>query len=208
MLDVSAAIMSRRSIRKWDVSVPVDHRKIRKVIEAGRLAPSWANVQPWKFYVIENRQMIEAAARAVGGKAVVKTAPLVVVAYYETEAYAEIGQRNALSGLVNAGSMDLTKPELDELLQNPYRAPHLHGKSYMERIAAEQVSIALAYMTLEATNQGLGSCWVGYADSSLKVVLGVPDEFQIHSLLALGYPMESPEPRPRKGLEEVAVWLA
>jgi nitroreductase len=59
-------------------------------------------------------------------------------------------------------------------------------------------------MMLEATNQGLGTCWIGgYDESVVKKTLGVPDEVRVVSMLSLGYPGETPKPRPRKELKEI-----
>jgi nitroreductase len=50
-MDVSKAIRVRRSIRKYKPQ-PVEAEKLLRVLEAGRLAPSATNRQPWHFIVI------------------------------------------------------------------------------------------------------------------------------------------------------------
>jgi len=50
-LNVFEAIQKRRSIRSYEPTlVPVE--KLRKVLEAARLAPSAGNIQPWRFIVV------------------------------------------------------------------------------------------------------------------------------------------------------------
>jgi nitroreductase len=52
MLTVAEAIEKRRSIRKFKPD-PVPDELINQILEAGRLAPSGTNRQPWRFQVIK-----------------------------------------------------------------------------------------------------------------------------------------------------------
>ena len=66
------------------------------------------------------------------------------------------------------------------------------------------LSIATAYMILKAYEEGLGTCWLGsYDERAVKKVLEVPDEVRVVSITPLGYPDESPAPRPRKPIDEI-----
>lgn len=54
------------------------------------------------------------------------------------------------------------------------------------------VTIALEHMVLTATNEGLGTCWIGsFQESQVKELLKIPENFRVIALLALGYPHES-----------------
>lgn len=66
------------------------------------------------------------------------------------------------------------------------------------------LSIATAYMILEAYEQGLGTCWLGsYDEEMVKKVLNIPERVRVVAITPLGYPEESPAQRPRKKLEEI-----
>src|SRR5512138_397642 len=52
-MDVLEAIRTRRSVRKFS-DRPVEPEKLREVLDAARLAPSWANMQCWRFVVVED----------------------------------------------------------------------------------------------------------------------------------------------------------
>jgi nitroreductase len=54
-MEVLTAIKERRSIRKFK-EVPVPPDQLAQVLEAGRIAPSAANRQPWKFVVVTDPQ--------------------------------------------------------------------------------------------------------------------------------------------------------
>lgn len=47
-------IYQRESIRNYDPGKPVEAEKLRRVLEAGRIAPSAANRQPWRFYLVSS----------------------------------------------------------------------------------------------------------------------------------------------------------
>ncbi|RLG61839.1 nitroreductase [archaeon] len=66
------------------------------------------------------------------------------------------------------------------------------------------IAIAMTQMTLQAMEEGLGTCWIGaFYQDEVKKVLGIPPDKQVVELLTLGYPAESPAPRPRKSFKEV-----
>jgi nitroreductase len=69
------------------------------------------------------------------------------------------------------------------------------------------LSIATAYMILEAVEQGLGTCWLGrFHEDMVKDILGIPDEVRVVAVVPLGYADESPDPRERKKTEEIVCY--
>ncbi len=56
-------VRQRRSIRKYRPD-PVPQAKLDAVLEAARLAPSWANGQCWTFVVVTDAKVKNALARA------------------------------------------------------------------------------------------------------------------------------------------------
>ncbi len=54
------------------------------------------------------------------------------------------------------------------------------------------VSIALSFMMLEATDLGLGTCWLGaFHEGEVKEILNIPDAMRVVAVMPLGYPSES-----------------
>ena len=65
---------------------------------------------------------------------------------------------------------------------------------------------AVDHMTLQATELGLGSCWIGaFYQDKVKKILGIPDKVRVVSLLSLGYPLKplKIEEKERKPLSEI-----
>ncbi|MCD6521845.1 nitroreductase family protein [Candidatus Calescamantes bacterium] len=66
------------------------------------------------------------------------------------------------------------------------------------------VAIAVEHLILAATNEGLGTCWIGAFDNiKLKRLLGIPDEIQVVAVIPVGYPLRKGWKTPRKELEEI-----
>jgi nitroreductase len=66
------------------------------------------------------------------------------------------------------------------------------------------LSIALSFMILQATELGMGTCWLGAYDEKLvRNVLKIPDDIRVVGMITLGYPDEDPDARPRKTMEEI-----
>lgn len=66
------------------------------------------------------------------------------------------------------------------------------------------VAIAVDHMILAATNEGLGTCWVGWFEREpVKEILGIPESKEAAILVPIGFPDESPDARPRKSLDEL-----
>lgn len=57
-MDALEAIRKRRSVRKY-TGEPIPREDLEQIVDAGRLAASGNNKQPWEFIVITERTMIE-----------------------------------------------------------------------------------------------------------------------------------------------------
>lgn len=78
-MELKEVIKKRESVRDYqDKSVPVE--KVKKVLEAARLAPSASNRQEWKFIVINNAEKRIELAHAAGGQSHISSAPVVIAA--------------------------------------------------------------------------------------------------------------------------------
>ena len=78
------AIFHRVSIRKYKEQ-EVEQEKIEKMLRAAMAAPSACNQQPWEYYVVTNKNKIEALSKTSPYTGCAKHAPLVFVACYRKE---------------------------------------------------------------------------------------------------------------------------
>jgi nitroreductase len=90
-MDLMEAIKTRRSIRKFR-ETPVPENLLKEVLNAGRLAPSADNAQPWKIIVVRDVQMKQRVTQACNGQKFLVQAPVVlVVCGIPEEAFQTVG---------------------------------------------------------------------------------------------------------------------
>ena len=69
---------------------------------------------------------------------------------------------------------------------------------------AVDLGIAMEHIALQATAEGLGTCWIGaFSQEKAKEILGISEEYKIVALMPVGYPADSLPPKKRKNLEEL-----
>jgi nitroreductase len=149
--------VTRRTIRKFKPD-PVPRELLERIVNAARLAPSAANVQPLEFLVVDG-----AAPKAEVFPA------LKWAAYVAPAGDPKPGEEPA------AYVVTLVNSKL------------------REKMFEYDVGAAMENMILVALSEGVGACWMLSIDRDrLRQVLGVPAEYRIDSVLALGYPAEEP----------------
>jgi len=162
-MNVAEAIKNRYSCRSYKAdSVPEE--KLKRVLEAARLAPSAHNEQECKFVVVRDDNKRREVAEAAG-QGFIAEAPVIIAAV-------------------------ALEPEHIMRSGNPAYAIDL--------------AIAVDNMTLQATEEGLGTCWIGaFSQEEVKKVLEVPEEYKVVALMPLGFPAEKGRPKSRKSLDEI-----
>jgi len=165
-MDFYQVIKSRKSIRAYK-SDSINNDVLDRVLEAGRIAPSAKNIQPWKFIVVKNAKIKQELVSACRNQSFIGQAPVVVCAVaLEKIAWGNMG------GYWSSYPVD--------------------------------VAIALDHIILAATNEGLGTCWIGaYHEAEVKRILKIPDEVKVIALTPIGYPAQEPSLKPRKPLSEI-----
>ncbi|MCD6168032.1 MAG: nitroreductase family protein [Caldisericia bacterium] len=72
-------VVERYSVRKY-LDKDVEEEKLREVLEAGRLAPSACNYQPWKFIVVRDKEIRKKIAEPTTWAKFIAEAPVLIVA--------------------------------------------------------------------------------------------------------------------------------
>jgi len=151
-------VKHRKSVRDF-LDVPVEREKIMACLEAARLAPSACNSQPWKFIVVDDRQLKNKLCDAAFGgiysvNSFCRMAPVMVVVVSEKSRF-----------LARIGGM--------------FRGT----KFYLI-----DIGIAIEHFVLQAEELGLGTCWIGWFDErAVKPILNIPPRKKLDILIALGY---------------------
>lgn len=191
------AIEQRRSIRAYQPKA-VPHTALEDILRAGMLAPSAKNAQPWRFIVVQGKEKERLTAAMRAGIQREKETPLfpdLAFGLQSAEQSAAILEQAPVAIVVQ----DTLAPTGSESLSAPARA--------LETSRLLSIGAAMENMILRATQLGLGTLWIAdtaYARPEIEQwceLLG-----RVVSALAIGYPDESPAPRPRKRPEDVIQW--
>ncbi|MGQ9460412.1 MAG: nitroreductase family protein [Candidatus Bathyarchaeaceae archaeon] len=83
-MDVFEAIRARRSVRKFRPK-PIPNEKLEMILDAGRLAPSAGNRQPWRFVVVKDPKRKKTLAKAADNQTFIADASVIVVALGDPE---------------------------------------------------------------------------------------------------------------------------
>ena len=80
------------------------------------------------------------------------------------------------------------------------------GHLLEQKYSPQDTIIAMAYAQLAATDQGLGTCWVGAFDETLAArALNLPETQRLIGLLPLGYAAAAPQPVAHRPVSELVV---
>ena len=77
--------LKRQSIRNYSTK-PIEEEKIEALLKSAMQAPSARNQQPWEFYVIKNRKIIDRLSEVSPGARHLKGAPLAIMPLMKAEA--------------------------------------------------------------------------------------------------------------------------
>jgi len=82
-MSIENLILKRFSVRKFKAK-KVEKEKLIKVLEAGRMAPSAVNYQPWHFIVVEEKEKLH-ELHSVYNRNWIQEAPLIIVVCVDHE---------------------------------------------------------------------------------------------------------------------------
>jgi nitroreductase len=69
------------------------------------------------------------------------------------------------------------------------------------------VAIALDHLSLAATAEGLGTCWIGaFSQDKVREVLRIPGSVKVIGVMTLGHPKDEPKEKTRKSLDEIVCY--
>ncbi len=185
MNEVIKTIFERRAIRKYK-NQTVRKEMIEQLLDAGRMAPSAINKQPWKFYIVTSKEDIKLFSSEII-KVGIKSFP-------------KLGIKNiakaVISGITNLShGIDFLKAD----------DPVFHGAPVVIFItspkenewAALDIGMCSQNIMLAAKSLGLDSCPVGFGkfveQTNNYSKLKIPATDQVHLAIVIGYGDEKPE---------------
>lgn len=174
-MELDKCIRERRSIRTF-TSQNVDGSLIEQLLENARLSPSAKNRQPWRFRVLYGEEKNQIAK--------------IMLSYV----LAGTSVRETAETILQAPALILVFKPLN---------------TFWNTGDLLSVGAAIEHICLSATDLGLGSLWIRdicYSENEIMNYLGLTtQDFNLVSVIAVGYPDEHPIARPRLKLEELMI---
>lgn len=190
------AIYNRRSIRKYkSKEIPIDI--LNKILDAGRAAPSGKNRQPWKFIVFGGIKKEELLSKMDAG--------------IHRELKGEALLPNSRDGIPDAKNTLRIMKEAPIIImvfntngKSPFKNIATADERFTEIVDTLSIGAAIENMLLQAENLGVGTLWIANTCFAYDELVNYIDEkTQLVGAVALGYPDEKPNPRPRKTPESI-----
>jgi len=168
-MELQKAIESRKTVRKFtDHYIP--NEDLKKILDAARRAPSWANTQVWEFVVLRDRELIGQV----------------------TECYSPNNPSRKCSIDASAVIVVCAKLNVSGCLGGKPLTPF--NEWYMF-----DLGMAVENMCLRAHDIGLGSVVVGSMDhEKIAEICKVPDDYAVVVTVPLGEPLDPEKPGAKK----------
>lgn len=177
-MQLKEVIHSRTTHRKFTPYKPIS-REIDQILEAAKLAPSWANTQVWRFVIVQNQETIRKIAKLIPlanpARKCTQDSNLVIVCCFEKN------KSGRILGI---------------------KSTNIQGWGMFD------LALAVENMSLQVHDMGLGSVIIGIFDrSKIRKILNIPEHFEVAVLLTVGKP-EKPNKKPTKKLpiDKIAYW--
>jgi len=171
-------IKRRYSVRKYQ-TIPVAREKIERCIEAARLAPSACNSQPWKFVIVDEPALKEKLAKA------------------------------AFEELLNLNHFAFKAPVLVVIVSQRQKLSAKLGGLIKDRdFSLMDIGIAAEHFCLQATEEGLGTCMLGwFNEKPVKKLLSIPATQRVELIISVGLPADDAvSPKKRKDTSDMSSW--
>jgi nitroreductase len=200
--ETEKVILRRRSVRQYKKE-QVPEFMVKRILEAGRFAPSAGNYQPWKFLVLRDDEIIRGITETVVSSCKVVRAMI----DYRRKGY--VWLRPLIKVITRLRYNDLHPmpftaiPQVaDGKLDLWHEAPTvIIILKDIRGISSPDLDCGIAgqNMVLAAHSMGLGTCWVGFAKMALdmnpkwKKRLGISYPYKFANSLAIGWPLGNPD---------------
>ena len=166
--------LSRRSIRAYEAGRTISEAQVRELLTATQNAPSWANMQPSKYYVAIGDEKREAVLELIGGnKERVINAPVMIVSTFET----------AKSGFFRGDPVDATGD--------------LWG-AYDNGLSNAYLILKARAMGFDTLIMGMRNA------DELRKLFDIPENETVLAVIALGYRAQEPNMPVHRPLDEIA----
>ncbi|MBP7600971.1 MAG: nitroreductase family protein [Thermoflexales bacterium] len=190
-------LVARRMTRRFKPDA-LPPGALERILDAATRAPSPHNRQPWRFAIVSGPARVR-LGQAMGDRLI---ADLIADGVAAETALADAARsRERIATAPAAVLVCITMADLD-LYPDPRRAA-------AERWMAGQAAAAAAEnMILQASELGIGACWMCaplFCPEAVRTALDLPADWEPQALIPFGFPAAPGRDRPRRPAAELSV---
>ncbi len=168
------SILAQRRRSVRKYECPAPRPQIERILKEAQQAPSWKNMQTTRYYVVDSPETLEEFRAAI------------------------LPQGNKEKS--ENAALIVTTFVKDQVGFSEGQPVNDAGNFW----GAYDSGLASAYLCLAASNEGFDTLIMGIRDAdALKEILGISDEEEVMSVIAVGKRAKEPGSRPRKAVAEM-----
>ena len=183
MSQLEQTIKQRKSVRSYDPDFKINKEEILELLSIASYAPSSNNLQPWRFIIIQNKEL-QKELRAIGfNQAQIEDASAIVALIGDTEAYKNTEKIYSMN--VEKGYMDQSIADRS-IKQTLNMYPTMPKEVLMQIAAYDAGAIAMQFMLL-AKDRGYDTITMGGFDKkAFAERFNLPEQHFPITLIAVG----------------------
>lgn len=199
-MEVIENIKKRRSVRNY-LPKEIDNQTVVELLETANLSPSACNKQNRHFIVVNDKETIKKLYGAALKQSHVLEAPIIVAFCLDKNVWRA---KDFIKDGESWGT-DFWGAKTDNYDSNTKF--NTNWKRWSTLWPIQDCDAAIDTFILAAANKGLGTCWIGLFDADeIRKILEIPENFEIVSLVTLGYFTGQPENPGRKPIKDLLHW--
>ena len=187
----------RHACKVFDKNRDIEPHIFETILEGGRLAPSSFGMEPWKFIIIENRELREELRGACWNQAQITDSSKLIAIIALTDVVQDF---DYYSKMFERRGLDKDKT----LAYIKRYESYINSLPSIQEWVKRQCYIAATQMMITASSLGVDTCPIeGFEPDKVDRLLKLPKEHKTALLLPLGYRVNEAPEKLRKSMSEV-----
>lgn len=215
--EILKAYSFRHACKEFDVDKKISKEDFDFILETGRLSPSSFGFEPWKFIILQNKELREKLSPvAWGAQKKLETASHFVIILARKKSEMIYNSDYIYNFMINVQKLP---GEIADEKRNFYKDFQINDFKLLESDRAlfdwscKQTYIALGNMMTSAAEIGIDSCPIeGFNKEKVEKILeseGIinKNKFEVSVMVAFGYRKINPMPKTRQNIDDIVEWI-
>lgn len=196
-------VKERRSVRHYDPAFNISEQELKDILTEATLAPSGANMQPWKFVVFNDQALKEQLLPIANNQQQVVNASAVIAVLGDLEYIRQVD--SVYDASVEAGYM--TQEVKETLVTNMKGMLASMDPQYIKDGVIFDCGLVSMQLMLAARARGYDTvAMAGYDKEKFIEAFDIPNQYVPTILIAIGKASQPGHPTTRLPIDEMTFW--